>query len=87
MITNLETGASLKALLLKQVPYIRYLVQFDKGKPEVQAFIDSNSKVNILNPGFVKDLDLSIQKPNINTQNMNSLALIIYKIVIARFFI
>lgn len=58
--TNLEADASSKAVSLQQVPYIWYLVQFNKGQPEVQALINFNNEVNIITPGFISNLDLSI---------------------------
>lgn len=53
------TGTSKKVqkMTLNQIPYIYYLVQFQKGKKEViRALINFGSKINTIIPTYISKL-------------------------------
>ena len=71
---------------LKCVSYIRYLVQFkDTNETQVQALIDSRSKINIIHLSFVKKLSLSIGPVKVGAQKIDVTMLDTYKMVIVAF--
>lgn len=45
-----------KAIILKKIPCIYYLVCFQKDQKQARALLDSGKKVNIINPAYVKKL-------------------------------
>lgn len=75
---NLE---ALKRSKLQRVPYVHYLTQFDEFL--IEALIDLNSKVNIMQPIFAKKLGLCICKTNWNAQKIDDSRLETFKMVIA----
>ena len=72
---------------LECVPYIHYLVQFKKNinRAQVQALIDLGSEVNAINLTFTKQLGLPIQPTDIGAQNIDSIMLDTYKMVVTAF--
>lgn len=54
-----------------------------KLKKDVQALINSESKVNTMTSAYVTKLDLWTQKTNVDTQKIDSSVLATYGIVIA----
>lgn len=48
-------------IVVERVPYIYYLVQFQKtGKKVTKVLINSSSEINAMTPLYVKQLDLQI---------------------------
>ena len=54
--STLVTGADEETLI--RIPYIHYLVRFQKNKGTIQALIDSSSKVNVMSLAYAKKLEL-----------------------------
>lgn len=67
-----------------RMPCINYPVWFLEQK-QAGALFDSGSKVNTINPPFVRKLDLHIQKISIRTQKIDGSSFKIFEIVIANF--
>lgn len=59
-------------LLLKQVLYIQYLVQFKKNQSKVQALLDSGNKVNTMTLAYATSLDFKICSIGIKAKKSNS---------------
>lgn len=57
MTANMKARAEI-LVTLKCVPYIRYLIQFQKDK--IQALITFGSEVNVITPTFVAELGFVI---------------------------
>ena len=71
---------------LQHVPWISYPVQFEGSQAgEVRALINSDSKVNAINPIFAAKLGLSIRLKSISGQKIDGSALKTYGITIAVF--
>ena len=86
--STLVTGTkeASKVRILDRVPYICYLVQFQKDKSrDVFALLDSESEVNAMTPAYTAQLGLKVQKTNINAQKIDGSSLTTYGIVIAAF--
>ena len=86
--STLVTEASKKAqkMILDQMPCISYPVQFRKNKrATIWALIDSGSKVNVMTPGYAKQLGLHVQKTDVKTQKMDGSLLRTFRMVIANF--
>ena len=82
------TGASKKApkVILDQVPYMYYLVQFQKDKEAtIWAVIDSGSKINTMTPVYANKLGLQTWKIDVRAQKIDESSLNIFGIVIAGF--
>ena len=85
------TGAREEALeqeeALERVPCIHYSVQFKKNtnKAQVQALINSGSKVNAIYPTFAKQLGLSIRPTDVGAQKIDGTTLDTYGIGVAAF--
>ena len=77
------TGTSLKAVVLERVPYICYPVQFQKD--QVQALINSGSKVNAMTPAYALKLGLITRKIDVGVQKIDGSALTTDRMVIAGF--
>ena len=75
----------LKTEALERIFYIYYPVQFKKDTTEVQALIDSGSKVNTMAPAYAKKLGFRVQKTNVGAQKINRSILKIFGMVIAGF--
>ena len=74
-------------VVLERVFYIYYLVQFkkDANETQVQALINSESKVNAIHPTFVKELGLSIRPTDVRAQKIDNTTLDTYGMVVAAF--
>ena len=72
---------------LERVPCIHYSVQFkkDMSKAQVQALINSESKVNAIHPTFAKQLGLPTRPTDVEAQKIDSTILDTYGIVVAAF--
>ena len=71
---------------LEHIHYIHYPVWFkNTNKTQVQAVIDSRSKVNTIHPSFTKQLGLLIRQTDVGAQKIYSTTLDIYGMVIAAF--
>ena len=78
--------ASPEAKTLQRVPCIHYPVQYQGGQAgEIRALIDSDSKVNAMNPAFAAKLGLSIRPTGIGAQKIDGSALRTYGMAIAGF--
>lgn len=80
----LVTGISKEATLVC-VPYIYYLIQFQKDDNEVQALFNSRSEVNAINLAYAKKLGLRIWKTNVDAQKIDETSLATFGIAIASF--
>ena len=72
-------------MILGQVPYIHYPVQFQKDKEVIKALIDSSNKVNAMTPAYAKQLGLQIRKTGVGAQKIDGLLLWTFGKVIAGF--
>ena len=72
-------------IVLDQVLYIYYPVQFQKDKATIQALINSGSKFNMITPAYAKQLGLWSQKTDIGAQKTDGSSLDTFRIVIAGF--
>ena len=63
----LVTFASKEApkVILDQISYIHYPVQYCKDKETIWALINSNSEVNVMTSTYTKKLGLQIQKTEV----------------------
>lgn len=85
LATSILMIGAKKALALKHVPCIYYLIQFKKDIDKIQALIDSKSKINTMTPIYTKKLAFQMQKTNVRAQKIDESTLKIYKMVIAGF--
>ena len=81
----LAIEASMKDISLAQVPCIHYPIQFWKGSSQVQAFFDSGSEVNAMNPAYAEKLGLRMRKTNVGTQKIDGSSLDTFGMVITSF--
>lgn len=65
------------------MPYIWYPILFQKN--EVQALINSNSKINVITLVYAEKLGFIIWKISVRAQKIDSLLLKIYGIASAKF--
>lgn len=65
---------------LQQISFIYYPTQF--GKFLVETFINSDNKINAMQPSYAKELDFRICKTNVIAQKIDSNKLKSYKTVI-----
>lgn len=73
-------------VVLKKVPYIYYLLYFRKDKKiEMQALINSNSKINAIKPAYTLKLGLKVDHIDNGTQKIDEFTFQIFEIVLARF--
>ena len=70
---------------LERVPCIQYPVQFQKDENGIQALLDSDSKINAINPAYAKKLGLRISQTNVKAQKIDKTHLNIFGIVIIGF--
>ena len=49
-------------IILNGIPYIHYLVLFQKNKANIQALINSSNKVNMITLAYIFKLGLKVQK-------------------------
>ena len=66
-----------------KMPCIYYLVEFQKE--QIRALLDSNNKINVINPNFAQKLGLYIQITNIRAYKIDGSTLETFEIVIANF--
>lgn len=66
-----------------QVICIHYPFQFSKFP--IETLIDSNSKINAMQPSVVTKIDLGIYKTNVSTLKIDDSKLKTYEMVIAMF--
>ena len=85
--STLMTGAREKALILERVPCIHYPIQSKKNanKTQVQALINSQSKVNSIHPNFTKQLGFPNRPTNVGAQKIDGNTLDTYRMVVATF--
>ena len=72
-------------VFLDWVLYICYPIWFKKSKVQVQALINSDSKVNVMTSGYALKLGLKVCLTNIRVQKIDSSTLETFKIVLAKF--
>ena len=72
-----------KPLMLDQVPYIHYPIRFKKN--EVQALINSGSKVNAMTPGYALKLGLKVRPTDVGAQKIDGSTLETFGMVLASF--
>ena len=72
-------------MILDQVSYIHYPVQFRKDKEAIKALINSDSEVNAITPVYTKKLGLWSQKTDVGAQKIVGLLIKTYGIVVAIF--
>ena len=73
-------------MILDQVSYIHYPVQFRKNKRAIiQALTNSNSEVNAMAPAYAAKLGLKVCLINVGAQKINSSSLRTFEMVIAGF--
>ena len=65
------------------MPCIHYPIKFQKEQVKTQ--LDSDSKVNVINPNFAQKLGPKVWKTNIGAQKINSSALKNFGMIIADF--
>ena len=83
MTSILTTGA--REDTLERIFYIRYPVKFKKNKTPLQAFIDSESEVNVMHISFAKQLGLSSQSTDVRAQKIDGTMLDTNGMVVAAF--
>ena len=54
------TNNSSKKVIFKKISYIYYPVQFQGDQEQIKLLLDNSSEVNIMNPSYIKKLDLKI---------------------------
>ena len=60
------TGASKEdKIVLEKVPYIHYLLRFQKDINEMRALIDSASEVNAITPAYASKLGLRARRTDV----------------------
>lgn len=79
----LVTDNSNEEVVLKKIPYIYYLIQFQKE--QVIALFDNGSKVNTINSEFAQKLGLYIQKTGVEAQKIDGSILETFGLMIADF--
>ena len=70
---------------LERVPCIRYPIQFQKDKDDIQALLDLGSEVNAMNPAYAKKLGLRVRQTDVGAQKIDGSHLNTFGMVIAGF--
>lgn len=65
--------------------YVHYLVHFKKNQAEIQALINSRSKVNVMTLAYISKLGLKVWSTNMRAQKINNSTLKIFGMVLANF--
>lgn len=60
--TSLAFKATNTLLTLKFIPYIYYLLYFQKNSSNIKTLIDSSYEINVMTPVYAKKLNLHIWK-------------------------
>lgn len=68
---------------LKRVPYIFQPVYFEKKQANIQAFLNSDSKLNTMIPAYIAQLGFKIKITNIRIQKIDDSIFKTFKIVLA----
>ena len=79
------TEASMEDISLVRVSCIHYPVQFQKDGSQVQALLNSGSKVNAMNPAYASRLGLRVHRTDIGAQKIDSSTLKTFEMVLASF--
>ena len=78
--------ANAREEVLKRVPYIYYLVQFESmNKSQVQALIDSDSEANAMRPAYASKLGLQARYTNVGAQKIDGSTLQTFGMVLTDF--
>ena len=81
-----EANKEAQKVILDQVLYIHYPMQFRKDKrATIWALIDLNSKVNAITLVYIKQLGLQVRKTDVEAQKIDSSLLRTFGLVIAGF--
>lgn len=72
-------------MILERVPYIHYLLYFQKDIAEIKTLIDLGSKVNIILLAYSSKLGLKVCHTNIRAQKIDGSTFEMFKIVLASF--
>ena len=81
-----ETSKEAQKVISNQMPFIHYLVQFQKDESAtIWAFIDLDSKVNTITLAYAKQLGFQVRETDVWAQKINSSLLRTFRIVIAGF--
>ena len=72
-------------IVLDWVFCICYLIWFKKSKVQVQALINSGSKINAIFLGYTLKLGLKVCPTNIRIQNINDSTFKTFRMVLASF--
>ena len=70
-------------VVLDWVPCICYPIWFKKN--EVQALIDSGSKVNVMTPKYALKLGLKVRPTDVGVQKIDGFTLEMFRMVLASF--
>ena len=81
----IKVSIGVKDQQLERVSSIQYLVKFKKDHTEVQALLDSGSKVNAMTPAYTAELGLRIRPTNVRAEKINGSTLSTHGIVLAHF--
>ena len=77
---------AIKEAILERVPCIRYPVRFQKNDiNNVQALIDSGSKINAMTLAYASKLGLAVRKTEVGAQKIDGSPLVTFGMVIAGF--
>lgn len=76
--SGLETNTANSAPGLECVPYIYYLVRFQKDQVDTKALIDLGSEVNAMHPAYAKKIGLSVQRTDVGAQKIDGSALAMF---------
>ena len=81
----LVTEASQEDVVLDWVSCICYLIWFKKSKVQVQALLNSGSKVNAMTLGYALKLGLKVRPTDVGAQKINGSTLETFGMVLASF--
>ena len=79
------TEASQEDVVLDRVPCICYPIRFKKNELQVQALLDSGSKVNAMTPRYVSKLGLKVRPTDVGAQKIDGSTLETFGMVLASF--
>ena len=72
-------------VLLDRVPCICYPMRFKKSEVQVQALIDTGSKVNAMTPAYALKLGLKVHTTDVGAQKIDGSILKTFGMVLASF--
>lgn len=80
------TAASKKAdMTLEQIPYLNSTLYFQKNTADVEALINSSSKVTAIISTYAEKLDFKIFSTNVKASKINGSIFYVFRIVLASF--